>query len=166
MSDVDYAEACRLRISRNCLVEDRGYTTPCWVWQRRVQHDGYSQTEARGKAISAHRLSYSVFVGPIPDGLVVDHLCRVLLCCNPDHLEAVTNQENQRRARSFEVVKACIRGHELTTRNIGREKDGGYFCRDCRNERRRTRRAEAKAGMINHFHTATNRTDQERNHVG
>jgi hypothetical protein len=75
--------------------EDRGYATACWVWRLSIRKDGYAAARVPGLgAIRVHRAAYQVYVGPIPDGLVIDHLCRVRSCCNPDHLEAVTPQEN------------------------------------------------------------------------
>lgn len=65
----------------------------CWPWVGSVTGDGYGQMRGRG----AHRVAYELHVGPIPTGLVIDHLCHVRHCVNPRHLEAVTNQENSRR---------------------------------------------------------------------
>lgn len=75
------------------IEEDRGYTTPCWVWQRAINSHGYGRMPSG----SAHRGMYERHKGPIPDGLTLDHLCRVRACVNPDHLEPVTNAENLRR---------------------------------------------------------------------
>ncbi len=77
--------------------------TGCWVWNGRLNDDGYGVLDLswrRGgpKSRSAHRLAYELFVGPIPDGLEIDHLCAVRRCVNPAHLEAVTHAENVRRA--------------------------------------------------------------------
>lgn len=80
-------------------VEDRGYATPCWVWNLAVMPNGYGQQAkpgGRGTAL-AHRVYYEEARGPIPAGLDIDHLCRVRACVNPDHLEPVTRSENLRR---------------------------------------------------------------------
>src|SRR6188472_1096483 len=69
---------------------DMGYETPCWVWNGAVRTTGYGQFS---RCTFAHRLSYETHVGPIPDGLDIDHLCGVRLCVNPDHLEPVTRAE-------------------------------------------------------------------------
>lgn len=73
--------------------------TGCWVWQRSTDRSGYGQTSPRrhGHTI-VHRAVWERFVGPIPDGLTLDHLCRNKACSNPRHLEPVTNEENVRRA--------------------------------------------------------------------
>jgi DNA-binding XRE family transcriptional regulator len=93
-------------------VEDRGYETPCWIWQRARSKAGYGQTSHNGKLVYTHRLYYERHKGPIPEGKQIDHLCRNPPCCNPDHLEPVTQQENKRRA----VRKP---GHKLSTEQAG-----------------------------------------------
>lgn len=74
--------------------QDRNHKTPCWVWQRSVNRDGYGQCQNG----LAHRAYYREYVGEIPVGLELDHLCYVPACVNPDHLEPVTAAENKRRA--------------------------------------------------------------------
>lgn len=71
---------------------------------------GYSRVGRNGKTVYAHRLAYEVWVGPIPAGLQIDHLCRNRSCINPAHLEPVTTQENQRRGKAA-TKSACPRGH-------------------------------------------------------
>lgn len=75
-------------------IEDRGYDTPCWIWKLAYGRGGYSKC---GNT-SAHRVYYEKFKGKIPDRYHVDHLCHVKACINPEHLEAVTPQENEWRA--------------------------------------------------------------------
>jgi hypothetical protein len=79
------------------LIEDRGYKTPCWIWQLGLSEDGYGELTEGGINKAAHRAYYERHIGPIPDGLILDHLCRVRCCVNPDHLEPVTSRENTRR---------------------------------------------------------------------
>lgn len=77
-------------------IQDRGYKTPCWIWTAALARDGYGCTWV-GRQIPAHRAYYERAHGPIPYGLVLDHLCKVVACVNPDHLEPVTVAENNRR---------------------------------------------------------------------
>lgn len=83
---------------RDWTVEDRGFTSPCWIWQGYVNKNGYAKaTRSDGRMGLAHRVVYAEVRGPIPAGLDLDHLCRVRACVNPEHLEPVTRSENLRR---------------------------------------------------------------------
>lgn len=74
-------------------------TPGCWRWTGAIQSAGYGSIGlGEGRVGSAHRVAYELLVGPIPPGLTIDHLCRNTWCVNPAHLEAVTHQENVRRA--------------------------------------------------------------------
>ena len=76
---------------------DCGYATPCWIWGG-IRGPLYRNVRLNGRYRLVHRASYEQFVGPIPEGAHIDHLCRETRCIRPDHLEAVTPRENQRRA--------------------------------------------------------------------
>jgi len=72
----------------------------CWLWGRAVNWSGYGQMGMGGNPLAlAHRVSYELFIGLIPDGLHIDHLCGTRKCVNPAHLEAVTQQDNNRRSK-------------------------------------------------------------------
>lgn len=71
------------------LEEDRGWITPCWVWQRTVTKTGYGGTYRNGKTIAAHKALWEDRHGPVPAGMHLHHLCRNKACVNPDHLEPV-----------------------------------------------------------------------------
>ena len=98
-------------------------TETCWIWTGWITDGGYGRWRpARtAKSLPAHRVAYEIARVPVPDGLVIDHLCRVRRCVNPDHLEAVTFAENVRRGISFSAIngrrRACPRGHEYDHRN-------------------------------------------------
>lgn len=82
------------------IEEDRGHKTPCWIWQRGRYTTGYgfaSYGQTGTKKLLAHRFYFEKFRGPIPEGMSLDHLCRVPPCVNPQHLEPVTHAENCRR---------------------------------------------------------------------
>lgn len=79
-------------------------TTGCWVWQRAVLKTGYGSLRIAGRTVRAHRHYYEKHRGPIPQGLVLDHLCRNRRCVNPDHLEPVTFEENCRRGAQAKLT--------------------------------------------------------------
>lgn len=91
-------------------------TDTCWLWQGGKSH-GYGITNFESRKESVHRTIYRICVGEIPEGLQLDHLCRVKLCCNPAHLEPVTARENIRRGMcpAAKTVRYgyCIRGHKF-----------------------------------------------------
>ena len=93
----------------------------CWVWTK-GQVNGYGRIRVNGRSTYVHRLVYELFVGPIPEGLILDHLCRVRPCCNPYHLQPVTNKENILRGESPPAQQArkthCCNGHELSGKNV------------------------------------------------
>lgn len=87
----------------------------CWIWTGAQNGQGYGVMQLDGSARRVHRLSYEWFVGPIAEGLVLDHLCRVRSCANPDHLEPVTTQENSARGQAARTE--CSNGHTYTDDN-------------------------------------------------
>lgn len=111
-------------------IDDSG----CWVWTAHTQKDGYGTFRLNGKEAKSHRLAYMVLVGAIPDGLEMDHLCRVRACCFPGHLEAVTHRENMRRSPHGALKTHCVHRHEYTEENtrIEMARDGTPRARRCR----------------------------------
>lgn len=72
----------------------------CWIWTGELNRNGYGRVWRLGRRVMAHRAMYELLVGPIPEGLVLDHLCRVRCCVNPKHLEPVTVRENTIRGEA------------------------------------------------------------------
>jgi hypothetical protein len=93
----------------------------CWNWNS-CTHHGHGTFSIKGKEVYAHRFSYEIAKGLIPEDLKIDHLCRNPLCVNPSHLEVVTNKENILRGIGWSAINArkthCPRGHKYTTENI------------------------------------------------
>lgn len=129
-------------------------TDECWNWTASRNKDGYGQFKVQGSNLSlAHRFAYEQLVGPIPEGLTIDHLCRNRACVRPAHLEAVPMEENHRRGRpgrfgGRQKQPYCKRGHPMdgpgsdvrisgTTRN----------CRICNRMRNREIREAARAAL-------------------
>lgn len=107
----------------------------CWTWLG-VVHKGYG----RHSSEQAHRVAYERTVGPIGEGLEIDHLCMNPLCVRPDHLEPVTREENMRRRSARQTH--CKYGHEFTPENTYIHPPFGRECRTC--NRRRVREYAAR----------------------
>lgn len=123
--------------------------TGCWLWVASRAPNGYGKVQAGSRRDgtrrirSSHRFAYESLVGPVPDGMQLDHRCRVRACCNPDHMEPVTSRENtmrgllpsnmRRRGGAQNRSKThCKNGHEYTEANTYRHK-GSRYCRACNN---------------------------------
>lgn len=109
----------------------------CWIWMGCTDTMGYGQVRRNNKNNQVHTVTYQNFIGLIPDGLELDHLCRIRCCCNPHHLEPVTHRENVRRGMSGKATGArkrarthCRHGHEYTPENTN-NKSGYRICLAC-----------------------------------
>lgn len=135
----------------------------CWLWTARLDRDGYGIIQAHGNARFAHRIAYELFVGEIPDGLQVDHVCHRAdecaggkgclhrRCVNPEHLEAITPRANVLRSHNVTARNAaaieCIHGHPFDEANTyvypSGPREGERKCRSCARDEARRRRAAA-----------------------
>lgn len=116
-----------------------GSASSCWLWTGHVNENGYGYMTMFGAKRRVHRVAYEWTKGPIPEGLQLDHLCRNRRCVNPGHLEAVTAQENTRRALRDGPPRPrathCRRGHSLKDGIARSDKPGRVRCRVCKNAR-------------------------------
>ena len=87
----------------------------CWTWLGGLDGKGYGYFRLGSRMVGSYRLAYELLIDPVPDGLVLDHLCRNRKCVNPWHLEPVTNRENVLRGSGITAMQArqthCKRGH-------------------------------------------------------
>lgn len=124
--------------------------TPCWTWTASTKKTGYGSFgwSRRSQSIHAHMAAYLLLVGPVPEGLELDHLCRRRNCVNPDHLEPVTCGENVRRGDAPKIAGTwqrerthCPSGHEYTPGNTYSIPGRGpnRHCRQCRQDREKAR---------------------------
>ncbi len=118
----------------------------CWLWTGELTRNGYGreriEPRAGSRRVVAHRLVYELLVGPIPEGLQLDHLCRNRACVNPEHMEPVTGRINTLRSTGPSAINAsktaCVNGHALDERNTYVRPDGtGRHCKACARERNR-----------------------------
>jgi hypothetical protein len=122
----------------------------CWLWTTSKKHNSYGNAWFEGKQWRAHRLIYTLIIGDIPEDMVLDHYrmnpgarnatCSKS-CCNPEHLEVVTQKENVQRGRLRELRKGiikthCPKEHPYNKENTYLSPSGGKECRECRRLRR------------------------------
>jgi hypothetical protein len=127
-------------------------TGDCWIWTGSTTDYGHGQFYVGQQKFSAYRWLYEQFVGPVPEGLELDHLCRVPACVRPSHLEPVTHRENVLRGVAPTAVNAakthCDNGHPFDAENTRLRGNGHRTCRACHRERSREgmrrRRAAAR----------------------
>jgi hypothetical protein len=143
-----YATVTKIRIKKMPAIREPhktwarfwGYvdkTATCWLWNGPRWSTGYGMFIYHQEHLSAHRFVYTLCRGPIPKGLVIDHLCRNPRCVNPSHLEAVKHSENilrgfGRAARLARMTVCGVAGHPLSGKNLYVSPDGKRRCRACK----------------------------------
>jgi hypothetical protein len=149
-SDADYLKDCRWMradgsVSKRDLwtrfwakiviLEGRG----CFLWQGYRTPDGYGILRFNGRMVGAHRAAWMMMRGQIPEGLTIDHLCRVPACVNPDHMEVVSNRTNILRGNATSAINArkthCLKGHPLAHPNLYIDSRGHRTCKRCAKHR-------------------------------
>ncbi len=140
---VGSAERFWMKVEKNGpLPKARPELGPCWIFSPDRKLLGYGHLKFGESQVPAHRISYALSVGPIPDGLVIDHLCSTPACVHPGHLEAVPQKTNIERGRLAEAIRPyyergrfithCPQGHEFTEENSYFSPKGYRSCRTCK----------------------------------
>jgi hypothetical protein len=126
----------------------------CWDWQLRIDRCGYGRVSfpvPDMQGLMAHRVAYEAMVGPIPEGMTIDHLCRNTKCINPDHLRPATQRENILGSEGVTAKAArrthCIHGHPFAGDNLLVSK-GVRYCRECMRRRYRASRLKQREERV------------------
>jgi hypothetical protein len=130
-------------------IKDKIEFNECWIWTACKTNQGYGlvHDSKTKKNVLAHRYLYELAEGTIPEGLVIDHICKVTSCVNPEHLEAVTQKENFNRANNFWMARTqCEYGHDYTPENtIYWKSYQGRICVICYTRRKAESAASRRA---------------------
>ena len=133
------------------ISEQIEFPSDCWPWRGYISDQGYGGLKLKGRRVKAHKVVYELLIGPVPEGLELDHLCRYRHCVNPAHLEPVPHATNCQRgqagARQKELALArthCRKGHPYSDENVYRSPSGKRECRECK----RLSRKEPKVNQL------------------
>ena len=126
MSKISTAERLWLKVQK---------TDSCWLWTGGTNNYGYGLFWHNKKMRLAHRVAYETINGFIPEGMQIDHLCRVRQCVNPSHLEVVTSKVNTSSGKGLASINAkkthCPQGHSYSGDNLFLDNRGFRNCREC-----------------------------------
>ena len=144
-----YGHTQRERLFSRLLIDT---VTGCVEWTGPRGRDGYGLAYSGGRTRRVHRAVYEMFAGLVPDGLVLDHLCRNQVCCNIAHLEPVTDRVNILRGAGLPAVNAakthCPQGHPYDNENTFWRRCGARLCRTCHRDLQRVRDARRRAAGL------------------
>lgn len=122
-------------------------TSGCWIWTASGTPDGYGSVRHNGTTARAHRVVYELLVGPIPEGLTLDHLCNTTRCVNPTHQVPATQRENILRGNAMGARHArkthCDNGHPFDLLNTRISSRGWRVCRACETAKKKRKREAA-----------------------
>lgn len=179
MRRIDDIDVDQDRLIKRLLSEKTVTDAGCWEWRLNMSK-GYGgiHVPSLKKTPRAYRFLYEALVGPVPDGLHLDHVCRNRACINPDHLEPVTLVENVMRGESFSAKNAkktsCNNGHPYTPENTYVLGDGSRKCKTCSKEKwaarsaitneKRRAREKAKAAAVREDATAAEQEALDQDH--
>lgn len=134
----------------NHLTNYRRAKSGCWIWcGQNAGIKRYGLIRFPEGAMMAHRFFYEIYVGEIPKGMILDHLCRNRICVNPAHLEPVTSRENTMRSNIAPAAinrakKRCKHGHNRWAAHIAKNGQKHRYCMDCNTKPERRKRAAAR----------------------
>jgi hypothetical protein len=138
----------------------------CWYWMGPIDRKGYGRFNTALGRFSAHRYSYMLWIGPIAEGLELDHLCRHRDCVNPAHLEAVTHRVNVLRSQAPPARQArqthCKNGHPFNGDNLIIDSLGRRVCRACGLVRRANWRGKQDPDELRAYNAAHMRAHRAR----
>ena len=139
--------------------------TNCWQWQGSIDSTGYGRFRFQGKQTMAHRFAYEWFLTPIPNDLVIDHLCRNRACVSPAHLEPVTNRENLLRGQGLAADNVrkthCPSGHPYSGENLIVLSHRRRGCRACKRLQNQTPEYRAQRNATQRLYRQKKRAQQE-----
>lgn len=131
------------------------FTATCWMWRGARSELGYGRFRLPDRLVQAHRFSYEALVGPIPEGMTLDHICRNPPCVWPDHLEPVAIGENTRRGLMPEILRQraaaithCPKGHPYDDENTYRDSRNCRQCKECNREQARDYQRRRRAALL------------------
>jgi hypothetical protein len=142
---------------------------PCWIWTSAISDSGYGVFGVNGRNRLVHRYSYEQIVGTIPEGLQLDHLCRVRICLHPEHLEPVSARVNTLRGKTLPAINArkthCGNGHPFDRENTWIDARGHRHCRACARDRQRTYAQDRRENQQPKGNFNTQKTHCVRGHL-